>query len=287
MATKAQTIANKRNAQQSTGPRTPEGKATVSQNAIKHGLTGKKPLIPGEEQTDFNLYHYEMFEELAPIGPMETMLAERIISLSWRLERTVRIQNETMHAMLTPKPLSGLDKLRNSLSSDNADGFKSDVDQASKLGRSIIKDFSNARVLDRVLMYERRIENSLYKTRRELQKLKLTRKFGPHAAPHTTCRGVALAKTENTPQPTCRGVALAKTDIPPQPAIKMQNKPNLQTPKSDLTSYAHMDYDHNPPVPDTPRQTQSNATKPNLTPKTNPQNPCLASASAPVTLGRS
>jgi len=234
MATKAQTIANKRNAQQSTGPRTPEGKATVSQNAIKHGLTGKKTLIPGEEQTDFNLYHYEMFEELAPVGPMETMLAERIISLSWRLERTVRIQNETMHALLVPKPLSGLDKLRNSLSSDYDTGkFKSDVDQASRLGRSIIKDFSNARVLDRVMMYERRIENSLYKTMRELQKLKLTRKFGPPVPPHAK-----------------------KTLIPSQPAIKMQNKPNFQTPKSDLTSYAHMDYDHNPPVPGTPKQTQ-------------------------------
>jgi len=239
MATKAQTIANKRNAQQSTGPKTPEGKATVSQNAIKHGLTAKRTVIPGEEHLDYNLYHYEMIEELEPVSPMESMLADRIVSLSWRLERAVRIQNETMHAMLTPKPLSGLDKLHNSLSSDCADGFKSDVDQASKLGRSIIKDFSDARVLDRLLVYERRIESSLYKTMRELQKLKLTRKFGPHAAPHTTCRGVALAKT----------------DIPPQPAIKMQNKPNLQTPKSDLTSYAQESYEQDPPVPGAAKQT--------------------------------
>ena len=32
------------------------------------------------------------------------------------------------------------------------------------LGRLAVKDFSNSRVLDRLLMYERIIENSLHKT---------------------------------------------------------------------------------------------------------------------------
>ncbi len=38
MSTKAQTKANQKNAQKSTGPKTVEGKAVVSQNAVKHGL---------------------------------------------------------------------------------------------------------------------------------------------------------------------------------------------------------------------------------------------------------
>jgi hypothetical protein len=42
-----------------------------------------------------------------------------------------------------------------------------------------IKDFANARVLDRLLMYERRIEHSLYKTILELQRLNLIRKLDP------------------------------------------------------------------------------------------------------------
>jgi hypothetical protein len=40
-----------------------------------------------------------------------------------------------------------------------------------------IKDFSNSRVLERLLMYERRIEHSLYKTMLELQRLQLLRKL--------------------------------------------------------------------------------------------------------------
>ena len=42
MASVAQTIANRLNARKSTGPRTPEGKAVVSQNAVKHGLLARE-----------------------------------------------------------------------------------------------------------------------------------------------------------------------------------------------------------------------------------------------------
>ena len=37
MATEAQILANRRNAQKSTGPRSPEGKATMTQSAVKRG----------------------------------------------------------------------------------------------------------------------------------------------------------------------------------------------------------------------------------------------------------
>ena len=41
--------ANRRNAQKSTGPRTPEGKAKASANATTHGLSSPRgnPLAPG------------------------------------------------------------------------------------------------------------------------------------------------------------------------------------------------------------------------------------------------
>ena len=75
---------------------------------------------------------------------------------------------------------SPLKKLTQSLSFNFADkslsntlGFNGEL----ALGRLAVKDFANARVLDRLLMYERRIENSLYKTLLEFQRLGIAKKL--------------------------------------------------------------------------------------------------------------
>jgi len=80
MSTKAQINANQQNAQKSTGPRTVEGKAVVSQNAVKHGLFAAEAVINGENPADYELYHDQMLAELAPVGMVESMLAARFVS---------------------------------------------------------------------------------------------------------------------------------------------------------------------------------------------------------------
>jgi len=182
MATEAQILANRRNAQKSTGPRTPEGKAIISQNALKHGLTASQAIISSESQAEFEMYRDQMLDELVPVGAMESMLTERIISLSWRLKRAGRFQNQTIDAMNEDNKSSPLAKLTKSLFSkglEQPQDGTSDSEADLALGRLAIKDFSNARVLERLLMYERRIEHSLYKTILELQRLHLMRKLDP------------------------------------------------------------------------------------------------------------
>jgi hypothetical protein len=180
MSTESQIRANRRNAQKSTGPRSRQGKTTVSQNAVQHGLLTRQNVISSESQADFDLYHERMLSELAPASPMESMLAERIVTLSWRLKRAGRIQNQTIDALNADNTSSPLAKLAQSLLFKNHDQSE-DGPAASAthlaLGRMAIKDFANARVLDRLLMYERRIEHSLYKTIIELQRLRLIRKL--------------------------------------------------------------------------------------------------------------
>ena len=53
MLNPAQLAANRANAQFSTGPRTPEGKARVSRNAVKHGLNSSKLFVRAGEPEDF------------------------------------------------------------------------------------------------------------------------------------------------------------------------------------------------------------------------------------------
>jgi hypothetical protein len=180
MASQVQILANRHNAQKSTGPRTFEGKTVVSQNAVKHGLTAGQDVIFLESQADFDLYRDRMLGELDPVSPMESMLAERIVSLSWRLKRAGCIQNQAIDAMNVDETCGPLAKLTQSLffkDHDQSQAGPSALAPDLTLGRMAIKDFSNARVLDRLLMYERRIEHSLYKTIFEFQRLRLMRKL--------------------------------------------------------------------------------------------------------------
>jgi hypothetical protein len=176
MTTKAQISANRRNAKKSTGPRIPETRAIVSQNAIKHGLTAHQDVISSESQADFDLYRGRILTELVPVGPMESMLAERIVSLSWRLRRAERIQNQAIDAMSAGGTTSPLARLTQSLLPKGISRSAITPNNSQSplaLGQMAVKDFANAGVLERLLMYERRIENSLYKTTLELQRLQI------------------------------------------------------------------------------------------------------------------
>jgi len=177
MTTKAQIKANRRNAKNSTGPKTTKGKTAASQNSLKHGLSTNQTLISSESRADFDLYRENILEELEPQTPMESILTERIVNLSWRLKRASRIQNQTIDALSARNTSSPVTKLIQSLRNPSTSAPQ------LPLGHLAIKDFSNARVLERLLMYERRIENSLYKTILELQRLNLIKKMNTVSEP--------------------------------------------------------------------------------------------------------
>jgi hypothetical protein len=63
MTSEKQLRANKRNARRSTGPRTKEGKARSSQNAVTHGLSAESILIPGEDAEQYRQYAEEMLSD--------------------------------------------------------------------------------------------------------------------------------------------------------------------------------------------------------------------------------
>ena len=66
MATPAQIDANRRNALKSTGPKTPEGKAAVSMNSLRHGLRARTVVLPGEDREEFNQLCDDLEREWQP-----------------------------------------------------------------------------------------------------------------------------------------------------------------------------------------------------------------------------
>jgi len=90
-----QILANRQNAQKSTGPRTPEGKAIVARNAVKHGLLSRLEVLPGLERAEDWKGHYgAVLADLRPEGYLQEVLAERIAFLLWRLGRVARYERE-------------------------------------------------------------------------------------------------------------------------------------------------------------------------------------------------
>jgi hypothetical protein len=89
--------ANRRNALKSTGPKTMAGKRRASLNALKHGLRATCLAIPGlEHQRDWDAHRAQTVLHLAPVGYLETMLAERAASLLWRLGRVARYESDVV-----------------------------------------------------------------------------------------------------------------------------------------------------------------------------------------------
>src|SRR6266851_9564080 len=87
MATEKQFEANRLNAQKSTGPKTPEGRAAVRLNGVTHGLTAETILLKGESEADFTQLFDSLEAEHDPVTPTEETLVVQLAMATWRLRR--------------------------------------------------------------------------------------------------------------------------------------------------------------------------------------------------------
>jgi len=147
MSTTAQFAANQQNAQASTGPKTPEGKAASSQNATKHGLSGAFRVLPGESQDAFDRLVRSYVDELHPNTEGERFLVLQMAQSRWRLERFQRLEAAVVEKMVAE-----------SETDDSPDG----VIAAAMLART-----NNA--FAALQRYAAAAERSYYKAKRELE----------------------------------------------------------------------------------------------------------------------
>jgi hypothetical protein len=93
MSSDAQIAANRANAQLSTGPQTPAGKAVSSHNAIKTGLTGRNVLLPTDDRQAFDEHVARLLAEFQPATDAEKTLVHSLAGTQWRLLRIPSLES--------------------------------------------------------------------------------------------------------------------------------------------------------------------------------------------------
>ena len=94
MSTPSQIAANKLNAQKSTGPKTPEGKAKSSANRLSWGFASNTIIIPGEDPDEFRGLVEDFIAEHQPVCVTEQVLVEKMAQQQWLSLRALRLQGE-------------------------------------------------------------------------------------------------------------------------------------------------------------------------------------------------
>ena len=84
--------ANRANAQHSTGPKTEEGKAKSSMNAVKTGLTGRTVLLPTDDALIYQQHLDRTFAKFSPATDDEHILVQTIADTEWRLLRIAPLE---------------------------------------------------------------------------------------------------------------------------------------------------------------------------------------------------
>jgi len=158
MASQKQIGANRRNAQKSTGPKTPEGKARVSRNALRHGLTAENAVIEGEDESEYNDFQADFYDHLQPQGPVEAHLVQEIATAAWRLRRIHIIETGVFNLRFI----------------DLEEDIEEDYKNLTPQTRTAIvyrDDTRGPNTLDNLSRYQARAERTFYKALHELERL--------------------------------------------------------------------------------------------------------------------
>jgi len=93
MTTFRQIEANRRNARNSTGPITDEGKQRSRCNAVRHGLTAEIVIGALEDADDYGAFEAAIIADYDPQSAVERELILRLAGLLWRLRRATTMES--------------------------------------------------------------------------------------------------------------------------------------------------------------------------------------------------
>ena len=207
--------ANRQNARHSTGPKSREGKARVSQNAIRHGLLARNPVLRSEDGEAFAAFRSRLLRTIGPVGDLEAFHADRAVALAWRLRRCADLEGglfawhehealaayaheEQVHdeadVMILAMTRIKHDPAAFAAARDvEAEARTQQARGWPALAHGFAADSTAFLILSR---YETMLERGLYKALAELERLQQTRPVRPTGAlPPAAVDGAADART--------------------------------------------------------------------------------------------
>jgi hypothetical protein len=91
-------LANQRNAQKSTGPKTPEGKARSKLNAVTHGVFCQEIILMKEDEPLYKDLRRQFIRDLKPQRMIEMQMVDKIVECTWK-QRRLRVSEATQYEL--------------------------------------------------------------------------------------------------------------------------------------------------------------------------------------------
>jgi hypothetical protein len=203
------------NGAKSRGPKTPEGKAIASQNAIKHGLFANVILLRNENAQAFDEMTEDFVRRFEPRDDLEFTIVEQMVAATWRLSRCWSMQAQIMN-----------------LEMDKTE----DPDDETLAARSFLASIGNSSSMQLLHRFENSYERIITRAIRTLTNL---RKNFPHPDDDKQ-------KRENEPKPP------SKTNQSPNRPITRSLNPNdatAQPPAAPKKQQSELETNQSPDLP--------------------------------------
>src|ERR1700683_2474563 len=203
MATQSQINANRGNAQKSTGPKTPEGKARSRRHGRQHGLTAKTCMFADEDPEALLELVEEIREKFNPQDTDEDFLIERMAKARFKYNRIMPIEAAIFNLRLivdqAPEPLM------------EAQGA------SCQRAWAYMRDANGGNALTKLARYETSLLREYDRSRQELEKLQKIRAAKPVPAP-TPDEFRREPNPPITPVPPTKPATSTPPPITPDPA---------------------------------------------------------------------
>ena len=216
MATRKQIDANRRNAQKSTGPTTPEGKQHSSRNALQSGISAESEIIIGERPDDLARLRDEYLQHYRPDSPVARDLVDSLVRSAWLRRRFALIEADLFNSRYD-------------------DLIEPDVHRAFRFG-NYYKRFN---------LLERRINSVDRAFHRSLKALKEIQSLQP--PPDQTAPEKLASSLEKPVHPAAHPEAAPPAPVPSAPSLVPGQTLDAASPSANLASFCEIANEGCPP----------------------------------------